>query len=89
MERLTKLLNENKELKIEISGHTDNKGSASYNQKLSESRAKTVVDYLIAQGIVQDRLVYKGYGFTQPIFTNETEEERQLNRRTEFKIISK
>ena len=89
LERLTKLLNENKELKIEISGHTDNKGSASYNQKLSESRAKTVVDYLIAQGIVQDRLVYKGYGFTQPIFTNETEEERQLNRRTEFKIISK
>lgn len=89
LDRLIKLLNENQLMKIEISGHTDNKGSAAYNQKLSESRAKTVVDYLIANGINQSRLEFKGYGFTQPIFTNETETERQLNRRTEFKIISK
>ena len=89
LKRLIKLLNENPIMKIEISGHTDNKGSASYNQKLSESRAKTVVDYLVTNGINQMRLEFKGYGFTQPIFTNETEEERQLNRRTEFKIISK
>jgi len=89
LERLTNLLNENPTLKIEISGHTDNKGSANYNQVLSESRSKTVVDYLIAKGIKADRLTYKGYGLSQPMATNDTEEGRQLNRRTEFKILSK
>ncbi len=89
LERLTKLLTENPDLKIEISGHTDNVGSSSYNQKLSESRAKTVVDFLISQGINQDRLVYKGYGLDQPIANNDSEEGRQLNRRTEFKIVGK
>lgn len=89
LKRLIKLLNENPLLKIEISGHTDNKGSSIYNQKLSESRAKTVVDYLVANTIPSSRLEYKGYGLEQPIATNDTEEGRQLNRRTEFKIISK
>ena len=60
-----------------------------YNQKLSESRAKTVADYLITQGINESRLIYIGHAFNQPIASNETEEGRQLNRRTEFKIISK
>ncbi len=89
LERLTKLLNDNSGLKIEISGHTDNKGSATYNQKLSEDRAKTVVDYLIQHGISASRLQYKGYGLSQPIATNDTDEGRQLNRRTEFKIVAK
>lgn len=64
-------------------------GSESYNRKLSESRAKTVVDYLVANSIDQTRLECKEYGFEQPIATNDTEERRQLNRRTEIKIISK
>jgi len=76
-------------LRIEISGHTDNVGSASYNQKLSESRAKAVVDYLLKKGVDASRLEYKGYGFEQPVASNKTEEGRQQNRRTEFKILGK
>ena len=89
LERLTKLLNDIPTLKIEISGYTDSKGSAEFNQKLSESRAKAVVDYLVKTSIVTDRLTFKGYGKEQPIATNDTDEGRQLNRRTEFKILSK
>jgi outer membrane protein OmpA-like peptidoglycan-associated protein/YHS domain-containing protein len=89
LERLIKLLTDVPTLKIEISGHTDNKGSADYNQKLSESRSKSVVDYLVAKGIAADRLQFKGYGLTQPMAGNETDEGRQLNRRTEFKVLSK
>lgn len=89
LERIVQLMNEMPTLKIEISGHTDNVGSAAYNQPLSESRAKSVVDHLINKGIASSRLQYKGYGFSQAIATNDTEEGRQQNRRTEFKIISK
>ena len=89
LERLLKLLNDYPTLKIEISGHTDNKGSAAYNKTLSENRAKTVVDYLVGKGIGKDRLTFAGYGFDKPVATNDTDEGRQLNRRTEFKIISK
>ena len=60
---------------------------AEYNKKLSERRSKSVVDYLISKGIKADRLQYAGYGFDRPISTNDTEEGRQLNRRTEFEII--
>ncbi len=87
LDRLYKLLVEVPTIKIEISGHTDNKGSASYNQGLSERRAKSVVEYLVDRGIGIDRLTYVGMGLTQPIATNDTEEGRALNRRTEFKII--
>lgn len=89
LERLLKLLTDMPTLKIEISGHTDNIGSAAYNKTLSENRAKAVVDYLIGKGIKADRLTYVGYGFDKPIATNDTEEGRQMNRRTEFKITSK
>ena len=89
LERLTRLMNDMNTLKIEISGHTDNHGSHDYNQKLSENRSKAVVDRLINSGIDKTRLVYKGYGETQPISTNDTEQGRQLNRRTEFTVISK
>lgn len=88
LERLLKLLNEIPTLKIEISGHTDSKGANDYNKTLSESRAKAVVDYLIKAGISSSRLTFKGFGEEQPISTNDTEEGRQLNRRTEFKILS-
>ncbi len=87
LERLLKLMRDMPNLKIEISGHTDNIGTALYNKGLSERRAKVVVEYLINKGISADRLTYKGYGFDKPIATNSTDEGRQLNRRTEFKII--
>lgn len=89
LEKLIAFLNEFPTVKIEISGHTDNKGTAAYNKPLSESRAQTVVDYLISKGISKSRLTYAGYGFDRPIATNDTDEGRQLNRRTEFKIIEK
>lgn len=89
LEKLAKILKENPTLKVEISGHTDNKGNAAYNQQLSQDRAKAVVDYLVTQAIPMDRLTFKGYGLEQPIATNDTEAGRQLNRRTEFKITAK
>jgi len=87
LENLIKLMNDNPNIKIEISGHADNIGSSAYNQKLSESRAKAVVDYLIEHGIERSRLSHMGYGFDKPIAPNDTEEGRQINRRVEFKII--
>ncbi len=89
LDRLYKLLDEMPSLKIEISGHTDNVGSATYNQQLSENRAKSVVNFLKEKGIATGRLQYKGYGFTQPIASNDTPEGMQMNRRTEFKILEK
>ncbi len=75
-------------MKIEIRGHTDGHGSIDYNQRLSENRAKAVVDYLVSKGIDPRRLQYKGFGKSQPIDTNATEEGRARNRRVEFYIIS-
>ncbi|MCF8368999.1 MAG: OmpA family protein [Bacteroidales bacterium] len=89
LDRVEKFMTDTPTLKIEISGHTDNIGSAAINQKLSENRAKAVVDYLLEKGIEAERLVYKGYGFEQPVSSNDTEEGRQQNRRTEFKILGK
>ncbi|MBI3502647.1 MAG: OmpA family protein [Bacteroidetes bacterium] len=89
LERLVKLLNDIPSMKIEISGHTDSKGADDYNMKLSQARAQSVVDYLIQKGIGKNRLTAKGYGKTKPIATNDTDEGRQLNRRTEFEIKSK
>lgn len=89
LDRLIKLLNDVPSMKIEISGHTDSKGSDSYNLTLSQNRAQTVVDYLVSHGISKDRLKATGYGETKPIDTNDTDEGRQNNRRTEFEILSK
>jgi len=89
LDRLYKLLEELPTLKIEISGHTDNVGSASYNQGLSENRAKAVVNYLTGKGINKERLLFEGYGFEQPIASNDNEAGRQQNRRTEFKVLEK
>lgn len=89
LDRLTKLMNDTPTLKIEISGHTDNVGSAGYNQKLSGERAKAVVDYLQRKDIPIDRITFKGYGKDYPIADNSTEEGRQQNRRTEFQILEK
>jgi len=89
LQKLIDFLEMNKTLFIEIEGHTDNIGSEDLNQKLSESRAKEVYDYLINFGIEKDRMVFRGYGYLQPISSNETAEGRALNRRTEFRITKK
>ncbi len=89
LENLLEIMQEMPKLKIEISGHTDNKGSAEYNKSLSAKRAKAVVDYLIAKGIDASRMRSAGYGKDRPMATNDTDEGRQLNRRTEFEIIGK
>lgn len=88
LNRIVMMLKENPRMKIEIAGHTDNMGADTYNQKLSENRAKAVVDYLIKAGITKDRVTPKGYGEAVPVASNETEEGRQLNRRVEFKILT-
>ncbi len=73
--------------KIEIQGHTDDRGSASYNQKLSERRAFAVYKYLVGRGIARDRMTYIGYGESRPIEDNSTAEGRAVNRRVEFHIV--
>lgn len=87
--KLVEFLNLNPTVRIEISGHTDDVGNDQVNQALSENRAKAVYQYLITNKINANRLVYKGYGKTQPIEPNTTDENCQKNRRTEFKIIAK
>ncbi len=89
LELLANLLIENPTIRLEISGHTDNVGSYRVNQKLSESRAKSVVEYLVTKGVGSSRLEFKGYAFNQPIADNNTADGRAQNRRVEFKVISK
>jgi outer membrane protein OmpA-like peptidoglycan-associated protein len=88
LNKIIEFLDLNPNVNIEISGHTDNIGNIQYNQGLSEKRAKSVVDYLAGKGIQNSRLSYKGYGSSLPIGTNDTEEGRSVNRRTELKIIN-
>jgi outer membrane protein OmpA-like peptidoglycan-associated protein len=77
------------DISVEISGHTDSKGSEAYNQNLSERRAQSVVDYLAANGIGSSRLAAVGYGEAQPVADNDTEEGRELNRRVELMIAGR
>lgn len=86
LEKLVSFLNNNPALKVEIQGHTDNTGNTEKNRQLSGLRAKSVVEYLEAKGIDPGRLQFQGYGESQPVATNETEEGRALNRRTTVKI---
>jgi outer membrane protein OmpA-like peptidoglycan-associated protein len=81
------LMKTNAGMVIEISGHTDNQGAADYNLKLSESRAKSVVNYLVAAGVPAARLKFKGYGSSKPTASNDTEADRALNRRIEMVIL--
>ncbi len=86
LDRLVKLLKDVPALKIEISGHTDNTGSATLNESLSQARAEAVVTYLTSKGIQASRLTAKGYGASKPVASNNNEDGRQQNRRTEFEI---
>ncbi|MCQ2299609.1 MAG: OmpA family protein [Bacteroidales bacterium] len=81
------ILQKNPTLHVELGGHTDNVGSPAANQKLSEQRAFAVYSFLIQQGIPAERLTYKGYGESQPVADNGSEEGRQQNRRTEMKVM--
>ena len=87
LDKLVATLKQYPDMVIEVSGHTDNQGSRDLNVKLSEERAITVKDYLVKHDIDSKRISCKGYGPDQPISSNNTEEQRRLNRRVEFKII--
>ncbi|MFD2872236.1 OmpA family protein [Mucilaginibacter ximonensis] len=89
LQKLIEFMELNPTVKIEISGHTDNVGNDELNQTLSENRAKSVYNFLISGKIDPSRMVFKGYGKTQPIASNDNDENRAKNRRTEFKIIAK
>jgi len=89
LNRVVRLMKNNPRIKLEISGHTDNVGSYLANKRLSEDRARSVVEYLQKQGVSASRLTFKGYSFTQPIAPNDTPEGRQKNRRVEFKVLEK
>jgi outer membrane protein OmpA-like peptidoglycan-associated protein len=89
LDRLYKLLTENKNMFVEIGGYTDSIGTNSYNISLSERRARSVVNYLMDKGINKERLTFKGYGSAFPIGDNITDDGRKLNRRTEVKVIDK
>jgi outer membrane protein OmpA-like peptidoglycan-associated protein/tetratricopeptide (TPR) repeat protein len=89
LDKYVEYFDEYPELVVEIGSHTDSRGSNSYNMKLSEERAKAVVDYLISKGIDENRLVWKGYGEEQLLIPNaKTEAEHQANRRTVFKVLT-
>jgi len=87
LNKLVNLLRENPKVKIEVSGHTDNTGSAATNKTLSRNRALSVRNYLISQGITGERVVYEGYGFDRPIAPNNTVAGRAANRRVEIEIL--
>jgi outer membrane protein OmpA-like peptidoglycan-associated protein/Tol biopolymer transport system component len=87
LDRVVKLMVENADLRIEISAHTDDIGSDSYNLKLSDKRSESVVSYLIEKSIQVSRLVAKGYGKSLPLVPNTSDENRSRNRRVELKII--
>ena len=87
LNRVVKLLSENPKIEIEMSAHTDSRGSDEYNFKLSDNRARSVMDYIISQGIDSSRITSHGYGETKPVATNDTDDGRQLNRRVEFTIL--
>ncbi|MDR0763571.1 MAG: OmpA family protein [Bacteroidales bacterium] len=87
LDRLATLLIKNPALCIEVSGHTDNTGSVAHNQTLSEQRAASVVAYLIGRGVEAKRMTSIGYGSSKPVVSNDTEENRAQNRRTEVKIL--
>jgi cytochrome c oxidase subunit 2 len=85
---LVDALNKYPNMRIELGGHTDNTGEAESNQRLSESRARAVYNYLLNKGVAESRLNAAGYGQSRPIDSNDTEAGRVKNRRTEFKVIS-
>ena len=87
LNKVVSLLQLNKEVKVEISGHTDNVGSTTDNAKLSQLRAEEVKKYLVTKGVAATQIVTKGYGSTKSKFSNSTEDGRAKNRRIELKVL--
>lgn len=87
LEKVSQFLTDNPKIKIEISGHTDNQGTEQSNQILSEKRAQSVSEYLVSKGVAKPRVKAIGYGSKKPIMNNDTEQNRQVNRRIEFRIL--
>lgn len=87
LDKFADLLIKNPDVRIEVSGHTDNVGNAAMNKKLSKARAKTVRDYLIKKGVAEDRIDFEGYGMEQPVESNATKAGREKNRRVEVKVL--
>jgi len=89
LKKLLRIMQENPNMVIEVRGHTDSRGRDNYNLYLSRNRARAVVNYLNENGIDTKRTHFVGFGSSQPVASNETDEGRQLNRRVEFLILQK
>ncbi|MFZ1694494.1 MAG: OmpA family protein [Flavobacteriales bacterium] len=89
LEKLVDLMTDFPYLRVEIEGHTDDQGSDEYNLKLSDARAKAVVDYLLKKKVEKERLTWKGYGESKPLQPNTNEANRAINRRVEFRVIER
>ncbi|WKN31062.1 OmpA family protein [Porifericola rhodea] len=89
LDKVVEFLNENPKLEVEIAGHTDDRGSDDYNLTLSQGRAESVVKYLVDNWIEQERVKAQGYGESKPEVPNDSDENRQVNRRVEFTILKK
>ena len=92
LNKVVQFMRDNGDAKVELSSHTDSRGRASYNLSLSQRRAKSAADYIIAQGIAASRVIAKGYGETKLLNgcadgVNCSDGEHQINRRTQFKVI--
>ena len=89
LDKLVVILEDNPNISIELSSHTDDRSSVEYNQDLSQRRAESAVSYILSKGIDRSRISAKGYGESQLLILNaKTEDEHQINRRTEFKVTS-
>jgi OOP family OmpA-OmpF porin len=86
LDRLVVFMNENKDKKVNLSGHTDSVGTEAYNQKLSERRVNSVKNYVVKKGVDAGRVSGQGFGETKPIADNKTKEGRSKNRRVEVKV---
>jgi len=87
LDKAVKVLNDYPDIKLEISGHTDNVGKAEFNMELSQKRAESVKAYFVGKGISSDRLTAVGYGMDKPLTSNKTAADKAKNRRTEFQLI--
>ncbi len=87
LDQVAQVMQNYPDFNLEVAGHTDSRGEANLNQRLSERRAKACYEYLLSRGLTQDRMTYAGYGESKPIATNDTPQGRSLNRRTEFTVF--
>jgi outer membrane protein OmpA-like peptidoglycan-associated protein len=86
LDKLADTLNKSKGWTLEIQGHTDDKGGDDFNMKLSQGRADAVRNYLISKGVLLDSITAKGFGESKPLVPNDSDSNREKNRRVEFKV---